>query len=211
MKLLASGVRAFVTAEPVDLRRGHDGLSALVRSQLSQRSNPRAFEQFTVSRFLRFLWRSSLVALFVDTVYEFATSKGVAAMAASAVLLPELESLDARVISSGAALSNWGDHEWISFPLPDSLRARVVLAAPEAWANAIESRLNGPAPFGEAEMLRLLRHLPFELKARVGRKWAERFGGAELPWRSDLGSNAWRPADRARWILYELGIEAEVS
>jgi transposase len=33
VKLLASGVRVFVTSEPIDLRRGHDGLAALVRSQ----------------------------------------------------------------------------------------------------------------------------------------------------------------------------------
>jgi transposase len=33
VKLLAAGVRVFVTAEPIDLRRGHDGLAALVRSQ----------------------------------------------------------------------------------------------------------------------------------------------------------------------------------
>lgn len=33
MKLLAAGVRVFVAAEPIDLRRGHDGLAALVRAQ----------------------------------------------------------------------------------------------------------------------------------------------------------------------------------
>lgn len=33
MKLLPFGARVFVTVEPVDLRRGHDGLSALVRNQ----------------------------------------------------------------------------------------------------------------------------------------------------------------------------------
>jgi transposase len=33
VRLLPSAVRVFVTAEPIDLRRGHDGLSALVRSQ----------------------------------------------------------------------------------------------------------------------------------------------------------------------------------
>jgi transposase len=33
VKLLGSGVRVFVTAEPIDLRRGHDGLAALVRTQ----------------------------------------------------------------------------------------------------------------------------------------------------------------------------------
>lgn len=33
MKLLAAGVRVFVRAEPIDLRRGHDGLAALVRAQ----------------------------------------------------------------------------------------------------------------------------------------------------------------------------------
>jgi transposase len=33
MKLLAPGARVFVTPEPIDLRRGHDGLAALVRSQ----------------------------------------------------------------------------------------------------------------------------------------------------------------------------------
>ncbi len=33
MRLLAAGVRVFVTAEPIDLRRGHDGLAALVRAQ----------------------------------------------------------------------------------------------------------------------------------------------------------------------------------
>lgn len=33
MRLLAAGVRVFVTGEPIDLRRGHDGLAALVRAQ----------------------------------------------------------------------------------------------------------------------------------------------------------------------------------
>lgn len=33
MKLLPAGVRVFVTPAPIDLRRGHDGLAALVRSQ----------------------------------------------------------------------------------------------------------------------------------------------------------------------------------
>lgn len=33
MRLLPSGVRVFVTPTPIDLRRGHDGLAALVRSQ----------------------------------------------------------------------------------------------------------------------------------------------------------------------------------
>jgi len=33
MRLLPEGVRVFVTPTPIDLRRGHDGLSAVVRSQ----------------------------------------------------------------------------------------------------------------------------------------------------------------------------------
>lgn len=33
MKLLPSATRVFVTPTPIDLRRGHDGLSALVRAQ----------------------------------------------------------------------------------------------------------------------------------------------------------------------------------
>lgn len=33
MRLLPQGVRVFVTAAPVDLRRGHDGLAAIVRSE----------------------------------------------------------------------------------------------------------------------------------------------------------------------------------
>ena len=33
MKLLPGALRVFVTVEPIDLRRGHDGLSALVRAQ----------------------------------------------------------------------------------------------------------------------------------------------------------------------------------
>ena len=33
MSLLSPGGRVFVTQEPIDLRRGHDGLSALVRAQ----------------------------------------------------------------------------------------------------------------------------------------------------------------------------------
>jgi transposase len=33
MKLLSSTSRVFVTPEPIDLRRGHDGLAAIVRSQ----------------------------------------------------------------------------------------------------------------------------------------------------------------------------------
>lgn len=33
VKLLPVGARVFVTPEPVDLRRGHDGLLALVRAQ----------------------------------------------------------------------------------------------------------------------------------------------------------------------------------
>lgn len=33
MKLLPTGVRVFVTPLPIDLRRGHDGLSALVHNE----------------------------------------------------------------------------------------------------------------------------------------------------------------------------------
>ena len=33
MRLLPVGVRVFVTTEPIDLRRGHDGLAALVRAE----------------------------------------------------------------------------------------------------------------------------------------------------------------------------------
>ena len=33
MRLLPSSVRVFVTPAPIDLRRGHDGLAAVVRSQ----------------------------------------------------------------------------------------------------------------------------------------------------------------------------------
>jgi transposase len=33
MRLLPDGVRVFVTTTPIDLRRGHDGLAAIVRAQ----------------------------------------------------------------------------------------------------------------------------------------------------------------------------------
>lgn len=33
MRLLPGGARVFVTPSPIDLRRGHDGLAAVVRSQ----------------------------------------------------------------------------------------------------------------------------------------------------------------------------------
>ncbi len=37
MTLLPVGVRVFVTPTPIDLRRGHDGLAALVRSEWGDR------------------------------------------------------------------------------------------------------------------------------------------------------------------------------
>lgn len=88
--------------------------------------------------------------------------------------------------------------------VPEYLAARLVEAAPLAWAERLEQMLVGASSM--EDLLPFIRSLPVPLRTRVVERWAPT--AAEYPWVGDgLGGRCVRPADKVGELLFDLGLE----
>lgn len=125
---------------------------------------------------------------------------------AAALLVPHLEQADARELARVVAEGAW------NALYPAAIRpgplAGLVNAAPENWAASLRRGLLEDA-IAMADAVAYLDVLPAALRADVAKVWMRHASHAELPWTTERLNevDAWRPADRVRAIVFDLGLE----
>jgi hypothetical protein len=88
---------------------------------------------------------------------------------------------------------------------------RLVTAAPDAWAKALAKLFEKGGIMSGGEWLPFVYALPMAHRRRVATVWAS--SAMELPWVQDSRNPpaCIRPADRARGLLFELGLDEPVA
>lgn len=193
--------------------RVHDLVADRVRQQLRSVDEVVAVHMlhyFTLPAVLAFVHRSGMAGKIESELREIVSAGAASACHAAAVLLPLLDEHEANRISQTAAESPW-QHSRLDL-FDEVIRLRLVEAAPDAWADALEKTIRtSPIP-PTVVLLPFFMALPRHLKRRVASTWVSAASPIELPWcyegyRRDSLS---RPADRIRQILFDMGIEGEL-
>jgi transposase len=112
VKLLPFGTRVFITVAPIDLRRGHDGLSAIVRNQWGDALFSGALFVFFGRRFDRckiLFWDRGGLVLYYKRLEQgrfkppIKTADGLAVEVDSTTLAMVLDGINVRAVARPSA------------------------------------------------------------------------------------------------------------
>jgi len=164
---------------------------------------------FWVSRFsplLEDIANAGLVPLVAEVLEPFAEPFGPFAPHVASMLVPQRSAPDAVVLSRDVA-AGFFKALYPTRPGGIALR-RLVQLAPRPWADALKDALSS-GRIGSADATNVIDSLPTSLAVEVAEHWIETVVDFELPWLTEglAGSGAFRPADRVRGVLFNLGVD----
>lgn len=158
--------------------------------------------QVQLPEILRLAGRMGLVPCMIDVVRGLLEPPAHLACHAAAVLLPHVDHTERAGIAAAAARHAFTG---VALDFVDrNLLRDLVRTAPQAWADALEAGHEWLLP-STAWLLAPTMGLPPDLRERVAILWAR--SAFELPWVADRIQHFVRPADNAREVLFDLGID----